>query len=108
MGRLRQALPKTSCLVVGPLDRLQRDGRGRLRSPGVVRRVSDRQRASAFAAGCAFWDGQRAMGGPGSMQRWLDDKMALKDMVHLNVKGSRAMAALLERALLAGLEGRKP
>jgi lysophospholipase L1-like esterase len=69
----------------------------------VVRRVSDRQRASALAAGCAFWDGQRAMGGPGAMQRWLDQKLALKDMVHLNVKGSRAMAALLERALLAGL-----
>jgi len=104
MERLREALPGTSCLVIGPLDRLQRDGRGRLRSPGVVRRVSDQQRESALAAGCAFWDGQRAMGGIGSMQRWLDKKLALKDMVHLNTKGSRAFAALLERALLAGLD----
>lgn len=102
LGRVRRALPEASCLIVGPLDRLQRDSKGRLRSPSVVRRVSDEQKRAAFEAGCAFWDGQRAMGGPGSMRSFADRGLALKDLVHLNVKGSVALADLFEKALLKG------
>lgn len=108
MTRMRQALPRSSCMVIGPLDRLQRDARGRLSSPKNVRIVSKKQRQMALAAGCAFWDGQRAMGGPGSMRSWLERGLALKDMVHLNVRGSRVMAGLLERALLDGYRRHKP
>jgi lysophospholipase L1-like esterase len=107
LDRMKQALPKASCLVIGPLDRLQRDDRGRLRSPATVRRVSDRQREVALAAGCAFFDGQQAMGGPGSMEQWLKQGQTLKDMVHLNPKGSRRFAGLLERALLAKFSSAK-
>lgn len=105
---VRRAVPKSSCLVIGPLDRLQRDSQGRLRSPKVVRVVSARQREVAFAAGCAFWDGQLAMGGPGAMQRWLRGNYVLKDLVHLNVKGSDVMGSILEQALLQGLRSSKP
>lgn len=108
MTRMRQALPRSSCMVIGPLDRLQRDAKGRLSTPKNVRIVSDKQRQMALAAGCAFWDGQRAMGGPGSMRRWLERRLALKDMVHLNVRGSKIMAGLLERALLDGYRRHKP
>jgi lysophospholipase L1-like esterase len=107
LDRMKQALPKASCLIIGPLDRLKRDARGRLHSPAIVRRVSDRQREVALAAGCAFWDGQRAMGGPGSMEQWHKLGQTLKDLVHLNPKGSRRFAGLLEQALLAGFNSAK-
>jgi lysophospholipase L1-like esterase len=108
LGRLRAALPRASCLVIGPLDRLERDPSGALRSPPLVRRVSDRQREVALAAGCAFWDGQRAMGGPGAMNDWLAEGLALKDMVHLSAKGSRLFAERLERALEQGRDAGRP
>jgi len=101
---VRKALPRGSCLVIGPLDRLQRNSKGELRSPRVVRIVSDRQREVALAAGCAFWDGQKAMGGRGSMRRWLKQGLVLKDFVHLNVKGSDVLGSVLEQAVLAGYD----
>jgi len=100
---VRRAVPRSSCMVIGPLDRLQRDGQGRLRSPKVVRVVSGKQREVAIAAGCAFWDAQLAMGGPGSMQRWLRGNYVLKDLVHLNVRGSDVMGSILEQSLLLRL-----
>ncbi len=102
LRRLRDALPQASCLIVGPLDRLVRDAQG-LHSPAIVRRVSDKQRALAHGAGCAFWDGQKAMGGAGAMTRWLQDGLAVRDMVHLNARGSQVLAAALLRALEAGI-----
>jgi lysophospholipase L1-like esterase len=104
---VRRALPGSSCLIIGPLDRLTRNARGELRSPGSVRTVSDKQREVAFAAGCAFWDGQKAMGGPGSMKRWLKRRLVLKDMVHLNRRGSDIMGDIFERALMAGYRQHK-
>lgn len=109
LARLRTALPheSTGCLVVGPLDRLDRDPTtGALRSPPVVRRVAGRQRAAAFAARCAFFDGQRAMGGAGVMVDWLKRGLATKDMVHLSAKGSALFAERLAQALEAGLAPR--
>jgi lysophospholipase L1-like esterase len=104
---LRGAVPSSSCLVIGPLDRLERSPDGGLHSPGVVRRVSNKQREVALAARCAFWDGQRAMGGAGAMSDWLRRGLAGKDMVHLNAKGSGRLAASLGRALEAGLRGHR-
>jgi lysophospholipase L1-like esterase len=106
LARLRRALPSTSCLVIGPLDRLERGSDGGLHSPQVVRTVSAEQRRAALATGCAFFDGQSAMGGPGSMRSWLDRNLAIKDMVHLTREGSDLFAARLEQALVAALEAR--
>ena len=86
-------------MVVGPLDRVQKDSHGRLRSPRNVLRVKGKQMEVAHAAGCAFWDSQMAMGGRGSMKRWARTGKAIKDYVHLTPAGSRSFAALLDRAL---------
>ena len=103
LGRLHRALPKASCLVIGPLDQLVKNSRGQLRSPKVIRRVAERQREVAIAGGCAFWDAQLAMGGPGSMKTWLDRRLTLKDMVHLHPKGGALIAERFDRALTAAL-----
>ena len=99
LQRLRKPLPRTSCLVIGPMDRLKRDPKKGLHSPPVVRLVAETQRKTALDQGCAFWDGQRAMGGAGSMKTWLDRRLVLKDMVHLTPNGSREMVRILDLAL---------
>jgi hypothetical protein len=100
----RRSLPRSACLVLGPLDRLERGAREGLHSPQSVQQVAAQQRQAALEAGCAFWSSQQAMGGPGAMQRWLDQGWATKDMVHLNPAGSKVLAQLLERALEAGFQ----
>jgi len=104
LRRARTVLPRSSCLVIGPLDRLERDARGRLHSPTSGRLISDMQREAALSAGCAFWDGQRGMGGPGAMSGWLREGLVLKDLVHLNGMGGSRFGERLHSALQAGLE----
>jgi lysophospholipase L1-like esterase len=103
---LRRATPRSACLVIGPLDRAERGPDGHLRSPAVVQRVARKQREVALAARCAFWDAQEAMGGPGAMAEWLRRGLAVRDLVHLSARGSREVAALLERALDEGFRAR--
>jgi len=101
---VRKALPGKSCMVIGPMDRVQRNSRGRLTTPRNVKLVKDTQRASAHAAGCAFWDGQQAMGGPGAMVRWARKGWAVKDYIHVTRPGSEVMAVILDRALEHGMK----
>ncbi len=98
LKRVRQAAPKSSCLVIGPLDRLERR-KGKLHSPKKVRWVSDAQRAAAMANGCAFWDAQMAMGGRGAMKQWLRRRWGRRDMAHLTKSGSRVFARMLRSVL---------
>lgn len=100
---LHEALPHSSCLVIGPLERMERGRGGKLETPRSVALVSARQRQVALANVCAFWDPIAAIGGPGSLKRWLHRRMLRKDRVHLNLKGSRALASLLDRALQQSL-----
>ncbi|MCA9671207.1 MAG: hypothetical protein KC503_36665, partial [Myxococcales bacterium] len=102
LDRVREAIPDVSCIVIGPLDRLVRGKKG-LHSPYVVRKVSDKQREIAFSKGCAFWDGQRGMGGRGSMKWFLKRGLALKDMVHLQPKGGAIVAKRFAAAIDAAL-----
>ena len=103
LTRIRKAVPKAACMVIGPLDRAQRDQRGRLTTPKNVKLVKDTQRAAAHAAGCAFWDGQKAMGGPGTMAKWARKGWAVKDYIHVTRSGSEAFAGILDQAVEQGL-----
>ena len=52
------------------------------------------QRKVAEAAGCAFYDQQEAMGGPGSIVAWATepDSRASRDRIHLTRAGYAYMA----------------
>jgi hypothetical protein len=94
----RAALPRGSCLIVGPLDQLRRRG-GKLAPLPSVTHVIGAQRRAARAGGCAFWDARQAMGGPGSLRQWIARGMLRRDRVHLNKRGARELARLLDAAL---------
>ncbi len=109
VGHLRQALPGVSCLLVGPMDRAERDDRGRLSTRPVVKRIVRVQREVAYAQGCAFWDAYRAMGGEGSMARWRKAKppLAGADLTHPTRLGADRLGAMLYAALMDGYARRK-
>lgn len=101
VGHLRQALPGVSCLMVGPMDRAEREG-GKLRTMPVVKRIVRVQREVAFAQGCAFWNAFEAMGGEGSMAQWYRHRPQLAggDLTHPTRKGAERIGAMLFAALM--------
>ena len=60
------------------------------------------QKRVAAEYGCAFWDAFAAMGGSGSMVRWVANGLAGRDHVHLTRSGYELLADRLTRDLLNG------
>jgi len=107
LDRLRSALPKASCVLVGPTDRpIKRHGKvhHRPRTDDVIRI----QRMAAKRHRCAFWDSAKAMGGPLSIVKWRAQKppRAQKDLVHLTRIGYQTLADQLAHSLLVGYHRR--
>ncbi|HZS05829.1 MAG TPA: GDSL-type esterase/lipase family protein [Blastocatellia bacterium] len=103
LKRLRAAAPDASLLVIAPPDRAVRTGsmwRTISTMPGLVAA----QRQAALAAGAAFWDLYRAMGGAGSIERWAirSPPLAQPDRVHLTRSGYLLVADELYAELMRG------
>jgi lysophospholipase L1-like esterase len=97
--RVREALPRASCLVTAPLDTATVvDGAARTRPalPHILRA----QAAAARAAGCAFFDAHAWMGGRGSITRWRDQGLADGDLTHLTDAGGARLGDALADTLL--------
>jgi lysophospholipase L1-like esterase len=97
----RAANPDRACLVISPFDQLD------YRTEGMPPRASipamvDAQRRGAIAAGCAFWDGYRWMGGKGSSRTWRRKKLVTNDFQHPTEAGSYRIADALAAGLLDG------
>ena len=101
VDRLRAGAPEASCLIVTPFDKAKRV-RGRVESKPTLATLIDLQRKVARETGCAFWDAQHAMGGPGAVARWLQHKprLALSDLHHLTKDGQALIGDSLADAML--------
>jgi lysophospholipase L1-like esterase len=99
----RAAKEPMACLVMAPLDHGEREG-SRIISRPIVTKLVDAQREVAKAEGCAFFDTYEAMGGDGSMGRWVRSSPALGsgDLSHLTHHGHKVVGGMLYRALVAG------
>lgn len=99
LARLRRGAPEASCLVLGPIDRVHKPSDGAWVTS--LDHVVAEQRAAATDAGCAFWDQRAAMGGEGSMARWMTarPRPTLRDGVHLSARGYDALAEALAEVL---------
>lgn len=97
------ALPEAECLVMTPMDAGVRRG-DRIVSRAYVAELRDLLRRVAFDSGCAVWDLLDAMGGAGSIERWVNAGIINeRDLLHPR-KGAadllgRGFAAALEREL---------
>jgi lysophospholipase L1-like esterase len=104
LARISAAAPQASCLVLTPYDRgVKRRSSGS--HENIARAVSE-VRAAARAGRCALFDTYEAMGGPGTIARWVRERppRAAFDRTHLTPLGAQAIGELLTRALLEAYE----
>jgi lysophospholipase L1-like esterase len=104
--QLRASLPSVPCLLVGPMDRAERDEHGELVSRPVVERIATVQRRVAYMDGCAFFDTYRAMGGEGSMAVWARTGLGGGDFTHPTKQGADRVGAMLFSSLMDGYRHR--
>lgn len=98
--RARQAFPGAGVLLVGIADIGVRDALGNIVSNPTVASIRDAQRRAAERTGAAFWDLQKAMGGPNAIARWAAAGMVAADYVHISPQGGRRLAKALHKAFL--------
>lgn len=99
----RGAKDPLPCLIMAPLDHGERDGNRIITRP-IVPKIVGAQREVARAEGCAFFDTYMAMGGEGSMGRWVRSSPALGagDLSHVTHHGHKVIGGMLYRSLIAG------
>jgi lysophospholipase L1-like esterase len=101
LSKLKADAGDASILVTGPTDR---GNSRRIRRPFIQAAQAALQpalRRAALRAGCAYWDQQAAMGGPGAMTRWVRAGLAAYDYVHLSGQGYQKLADMLYDRLMA-------
>jgi GDSL-like Lipase/Acylhydrolase family len=108
--RSRAASPGSACLVMGPIDAV-RGGNGphKLTQRPYLDEVIRIERQIALAEGCAFFDIFSAMGGSGSLARFVQAGFVHEDLVHPRSHGLDLLGQLLTDALLrAWVESEDP
>jgi lysophospholipase L1-like esterase len=101
LAPVRAANPASSCLIISPFDQLDYEKAG-LPPRASIAPMVEAQRKAAAAVGCAFWDGQAWMGGPGSSRLWRRAGWLTNDFAHPTHEGSNRIADALAAGLLDG------
>ncbi|MRG96423.1 hypothetical protein [Polyangium spumosum] len=101
--QVRAALPESSCLLVGPMDRADKKGSGYTSRP-VVPKLAAIQRKVAAEVGCGYWDTLSAMGGLGSMGVWVQRGLGGADLAHPSSAGAEVLGGWIYLALMEGYE----
>jgi lysophospholipase L1-like esterase len=104
--KLKHAAPDAAILIAAPLDRAERDDGGRIRSAKPLVKIVELQAKVAKASGVGFWNTWKAMGGEGSMAKWLNHKPQLcsGDLTHPTPAGAEVIGDLFYKAVLAGYQ----
>ncbi len=95
----KRALPKSSCLVLGAMDRARKKDDAVV-SMRVIPMLVKEQRKAARYVGCAFFDTFEAMKGLGGMPGWVRRGLGQADMTHPTGVGSEILARWVYRALM--------
>ncbi|MEJ7728890.1 MAG: GDSL-type esterase/lipase family protein [Polyangiaceae bacterium] len=106
LEQVRRALPRASCLLVGPMDRADKKGEVYSSRP-VIPKLAAIQRRVAAEVGCAYWDTYGAMGGQGSMGVWVQRGLGGKDLAHPSSAGAELLGSWIHAALIDGYEAWK-
>ncbi len=100
----KRALPESSCLVVGAMDRARRE-EGATTSMKIIQLIVAEQKRAAEQVGCAYFDTYNAMGGWGSMPNWVRRGLGQADMTHPTGVGAQRIGHWLYRALMQAYDG---
>jgi lysophospholipase L1-like esterase len=105
VDELREAAGGAPVLVVAPLDRAETKD-GRTTTKRVILDLVAIQKRVALGHGAVFWNTFEAMGGEGSMARWVRAKPQLGggDLTHPTPLGAELLGDMLSDALVAAYE----
>ena len=101
LSKLKEDSGDASILVTGPTDRGYPWKSRRSYIQAAQSELQPALRKAALRAGCAYWDQQAAMGGPGSMTHWVRAGLASYDYVHFSGLGYQKLANMLYDQLMA-------
>lgn len=102
LADFKAALPGAPIVVMSPPDSgvTNRDWTSNPR----IEKLAAQLHEIARGEGVAFWDFWAAMGGKGSIRRFMEARLAENDCVHLSPGGGHLMGARFTHALLRGAE----
>ncbi len=102
LRRVRAALPKSSILIMSPMDRGLRLSDGTIGTVPALSRVVAIQQRVAAEQKCAFFNTFMAMGGNGTMGEWYsaEPRLVGADFIHPMPSGAKIVGNLFYRALL--------
>ncbi len=106
LAQVKAALPRSSCLLVGPLDRVDKRG-DTFTSRPVIPKLAAIQRKVAGEVGCAYWDTFTAMGGVGSMGTWFQRGLGGADFAHPSSAGAEVLGNWVYLALMDAYEAHR-
>jgi lysophospholipase L1-like esterase len=106
LDMIKTAAEGASVLVMAPMDRAERGPGGALQTKPVVLKLREIQHKVALAKGLAFWDTFTAMGGEGSMAKWVkaEPQLGGGDLTHPTPAGAEVLGNLFAKALTTGYE----
>lgn len=107
--RIKAALPDASILLLGPMDRGMRGPGGETVTRPMIPKLIAYQRRLAFEEGCAFFDTFTAMGGEGTVARWMEahPKLMGGDFTHPTFQGSEIVGSLIYDALMKAYQDKQ-
>lgn len=97
--RIKRGFPEASILVIGVSDRSMKQDESYVSFPSIPYLIAA-QRKMSKKTGVTFWNLWEAMGGEGSMVKYVNAGLANKDYTHLKYAGGRKIARLLTKAFL--------
>ncbi len=106
MAQVEAACPASSYMLVGPPD-MASNNPGEGHAKAMVQVIVGHQMTVARKRGWAYWNQQKAMGGPGSMWSWVQAGMGNSDMIHPTGSGGNALGQMQYLALMQGYEAHK-
>jgi len=99
LDRVRLATPDAGCLIIGAMDRARRENEHLVTVP-IIPHIVEEQRRVASEVGCAFWSAYDAMGGKGSMARWVRLGLGTGDYTHPTSWGAERLGNWIYSALM--------
>lgn len=94
-----RAVPGASCLIVAAMDRARNSEWGLITVP-IIPHIVEQQRKTALDVGCAFWNAFEAMGGKGSMARWVRRGLGQADLTHPTSVGADIIGNWIYQAII--------
>jgi lysophospholipase L1-like esterase len=101
LEQAKRAVPDAGCLVLAAMDRARKEGEGLITVP-IIPHIVKEQEATAHEVGCAFFNTYEAMGGKGSMAKWVRRGLGQADLTHPSGYGAQVLGNWLYQALMSG------